>query len=84
MKRALGMLGFGNIYHMKHLLRGHECTVNHMTDVWSPLSGGDYNATEIKHKLSCFDGGLDYPVSAYFEELMGIYPEAKVNACLGR
>lgn len=80
MKKALGLLGLGDIYHMKDLLRGHPCTLNHMQQVWAPLARGrgEYNATEIRKSLACFGGGVDYPVSPFFRELMDIYPTAKV------
>lgn len=81
MKHALKTLGFGEIYHMKDLLRGHVCTVDHMDTVWRALAqgGGRYNATDIRDKLSCFGGGVDYPVSPFFKELMDVYPTAKVR-----
>lgn len=79
MKQALGLLGLGEIYHMKDLLRGHRCTVDHMKYVWSPLARGEYNTAEIRKRLSCFGGGVDYPVSPFFRELMDIYPTAKVR-----
>ena len=79
MKHALGMLVVGDIYHMKNLLRGHKCTVDHMKDVWAPLQRGVYNASEVRQKLACFGGGVDYPVSPFFRELMDIYPTAKVS-----
>jgi hypothetical protein len=78
MKRALGILGIGDIYHMKDLLRGHVCTIGHMESVWAQLGGGEYIVEEIQKSLNCFQGGVDYPVSAYFRELMDVYPTAKV------
>lgn len=81
MKRALNILGFGDMYHMKDLLRGHHCTHDHMKTVWASLARGrgNYNVTEIRELLACFDGGLDYPVSPFFRELMEMYPSAKVS-----
>ena len=79
MKHALKTLGFGDIYHMKDLLRGHNCTRDHMQTVWAPLARGDFNISDIRERLQCFGGGVDYPVSPFFRELMDIYPTAKVE-----
>jgi len=68
---ALQELGFGKCYHMDEVVRnpGHfrrwaEITEGGKAD-WEALFRG-------------YQSGVDWPVSAYYKELMAAYPDAKV------
>lgn len=68
LKKALERLGFDKCYHMS------EVTPEHVP-LWHGAAKGENVWSEL------FDGyqaAVDWPASAYWPELMAIYPEAKV------
>jgi hypothetical protein len=68
---ALKQLGFGPCYHMMEVFK-HPSHIAH----WQAAADGqevDWSAF-----LDNYKSGLDYPLSAYYKELMAVFPDAKV------
>lgn len=71
LKTALEQLGFGKCYHMVEILR----KTSHMKR-WTQILHGEYSDWETLFKG--YQSALDWPVAAYYRDLMHAYPEAKV------
>lgn len=71
LKTALQELGFGKCYHMVEILR----KPSHMKH-WSKIMRGGNPDWEILFKG--YQSAVDWPVAAYYRDLMGVYPEAKI------
>ncbi|HLX58932.1 MAG TPA: sulfotransferase [Ktedonobacteraceae bacterium] len=71
LKNALEELGFGPCYHMTELFDRPGAT-----EQWDAIAGGapaDWNAV-----FEGYQAAVDWPACAFYEELMQVYPEAKV------
>jgi len=71
LKTALEELGFGKCYHMEEVLK-HPQHLKYWAEImeggkedWETLFNGYHSAT-------------DWPVAAYYQELMAVYPDAKI------
>ncbi len=71
LKIALEQLGFGKCYHMVEILR----KPSHMR-LWTQIMHGVYTDWEAIFKG--YQSALDWPVAAYYRDLMDAYPEAHV------
>src|SRR5947209_227881 len=69
-KVALEMLGFGPCYHMVNVLGDLD-----LVPVWRAALDGDADWHKI---FEGFESSVDWPGSYYYEELMEIWPHAKV------
>jgi len=77
LKTALDELGFGPTYHM------FENIQNKNSDFWTKV--GEVKDLEIRKKMlknffdnSLYRSSVDFPGNVFFEELMEIYPNAKI------
>jgi hypothetical protein len=71
LKVALEELGFGKCYHMEEVVKNRGHLIR-----WAEIAEGgkaDWDAL-----FSGYQSGVDWPVSAYYKELMVAYPDAKV------
>ena len=71
LKTALEELGFGKCYHMEEVMKNPRDLKR-----WGDIMQGGKADWEI-----LFDGyqsSTDWPVAAYYQELMQVYPEAKI------
>ena len=73
-RAALKIILKGNIYHMAALVA--ERTDHH--SFWRKFRDGAANKSEWRKILVDYRGGLDYPISFFYKELMDVYPNAKV------
>jgi hypothetical protein len=71
LKTALEELGFGRCYHMVEILR----RPSHMQH-WSRIMHG--GTADWETVFQGYQSAVDWPVAAYYRELMDVYPEAKV------
>lgn len=71
LKTALQELGFGKCYHMVEILR----KPGHM-EQWSHIMRG--GNPDWQTLFSGYQSAVDWPVAAYYRDLMAVYPEAKV------
>ena len=71
LKTALQELGFGKCYHMVDILR----KPSHMRRWAQIMRGGD---ADWKTLFNGYQSAVDWPVAAYYRELMDVYPDAKV------
>src|SRR5687768_14884397 len=71
LKTALEELGFGKCYHMVEILR----KPGHMKQ-WTQIMHG--SKAEWESLFQGYQSAVDWPVAAYYRELMDVYPEAKV------
>jgi hypothetical protein len=71
LKTALEKLGFGRCYHMVEILRKFR----HMKH-WAEIMRG--GTAEWEALFSGYQSAVDWPVAAYYRDLMAVYPEAKV------
>jgi hypothetical protein len=71
LKTALEKLGFGKCYHMVEVLKKHH----HMKHWAEIMQGGK---AEWETLFKDYQAALDWPVAAYYKDLMEIYPQAKV------
>ncbi|GAA2856456.1 sulfotransferase family protein [Nonomuraea rubra] len=71
MKAALELLGFGPCYHMSTVI-AEPYRVRQWLDV------GEGRSRDWDTLFAGFRSALDWPASAYWRELAGHYPEAKV------
>ena len=71
LKTALEELGFGRCYHMVEILRKPR----HMKYWTEIMNGGTANWDAM---FKGYQAAVDWPVAAYYRELMVAYPEAKV------
>jgi hypothetical protein len=71
LKTALEELGVGKCYHMVEILR----KPSHMKH-WAALMQG--SAADWERLFRGYQAALDWPVVAYYKDLIHIYPEAKV------
>lgn len=70
LKTALEMLGFGPCHHMSEVIDSKE-----QTRLWSDVAAGrpDYAAI-----FAGYRSAVDFPVAAYWQEVLATMPEAKV------
>ena len=68
---ALEQLGFGPCYHMLDVFK-HPSHIG----VWQAAADGQ--KTDWKQFLGGYKAGLDYPLVAFYKDLMEVFPEAKV------
>ena len=73
-RAALKIILKGNIYHMAVVVA--ERPDHHW--FWRKVIKGEANKSEWRKVLSDFRGGVDYPISFFYKELMEVYPNAKV------
>ena len=71
LKTALEKLGFGKCYHMVEILKKSR----HMKQWAEILRGGK---AEWETLFSGYQSAVDWPVAAYYRDLMDAYPDAKV------
>ena len=71
LKTALEKLGFGKCYHMVEILK----KFHHMKQWAEILRGGK---AEWETLFSGYQSAVDWPVAAYYRDLMDAYPDAKV------
>jgi hypothetical protein len=71
LKTALEKLGFGKCYHMVEILRKFR----HM-EHWATILCGGKAAWETL--FNGYQSAVDWPVAAYYRDLMHVYPDAKV------
>jgi hypothetical protein len=71
LKTALEQLGFGRCYHMVEVVRnpGH---LKHWTEI---MQGGKADWDRL---FRGYQAATDWPVAAYYKDLMNVYPQAKV------
>lgn len=73
-RSALSVLMNGPIYHMGQVM---ESGFKHVS-FWNEACQGSKSPEEWQEFLHGFRGGVDYPISLFYEELMEIFPNAKV------
>lgn len=71
LKTALEVLGFGRCYHMLEILR-QPSHMKHWTEIMHMGKG------EWETIFKDYQSAVDWPVAAYYRDLMAVYPEAKV------
>lgn len=71
LKVALERLGFGPCYHMEELLSNPS----HLS-FWESVVGGE--DVDWRGFFRDYGAAVDWPACSYYEELMEVYPEAKV------
>jgi hypothetical protein len=71
LKTALEKLGFGKCYHMVEILKKFR-DMKHWAEI---MQGGK---AEWESLFKDYQAALDWPVAAYYKDLMTIYPQAKV------
>jgi len=71
LKVALEELGFGKCYHMTEVIKSPA-----RLKQWTEIMEGGKADWDIL--FAGYQSGVDWPVSAYYKELMVVYPEAKV------
>jgi hypothetical protein len=71
LKTALEKLGFGKCYHMVEILK----KLRHMRHWAEIMQGGK---AEWETLFKDYQAALDWPVAAYYKDLMTTYPQAKV------
>lgn len=71
LKTALEKLGFGKCYHMVEILKRFR-DMKHWTKI---MQGGKAEWEVLFHG---YQAAVDWPVTAYYTQLMDVYPEAKV------
>jgi hypothetical protein len=71
LRAALEQLGFGPCYHMIEVFKhpGH-------IKVWQAAADGE--EIDWRNFLRDYKAGLDYPLAAFYREIVAIFPEAKV------
>lgn len=70
-KVALELLGFGPCYHMSEVFE-HP----HHIPTWQAAADGQ--PVDWKAILAEFNAAVDWPACNYYQELMAVYPDAKV------
>jgi len=73
-RAALKQLLGGDIYHMTTLIEERE---DHRP-IWRKIMAGKGTEEDLKSLLRDFRGGVDYPVSFYYKEIMEVFPNGKV------
>ena len=71
LKAALEQIGFGPCYHMLEVFK-------HPSHIKTWLAAAEGQEVDWVSLLGEYQAGLDYPLSVFYKELMGVYPEAKV------
>lgn len=71
LKVALEELGFGKCYHMEEVMR-NPSHLGRWTEI---MEGGKADWEAL---FNGYQSGVDWPLSAYYKELMAAYPDAKV------
>lgn len=71
LKTALEELGFGRCYHMVEILKRPD-HMAHWTEIMRT------GKADWKRVFRGYQSAVDWPVAAYYRELMAVYPEAKV------
>jgi hypothetical protein len=71
LKTALQELGFGKCYHMVEILR----KPGHMKQ-WSRILRG--GKPDWQTLFNGYQSAVDWPVAAYYRDLMAVYPKAKI------
>ncbi len=71
LKVALEELGFGKCYHMQDVMKNH----GHLTRWVEIMEGGKADWDSL---FNGYQSGADWPLAAYYKELMVAYPDAKV------
>jgi len=70
---ALSELLHGDIYHMKEVVEHSD-----HQPFWKKVLDKKASLTDWKKAMADYKGGVDYPVSFFYKELMVAYPKAKV------
>lgn len=73
-RTALKQLLKGNIHHMATVL--HERPDQH--DFWWKAMKGKASTDDWVKTLSEYRGGVDYPISFFYKEIMEAFPDAKI------
>jgi len=73
-RAALKQLLAGDIYHMETVAK--ERPDHHK--LWWKALGGNISKSEWQTILADYKGGVDYPISFFYKEIMEVYPNAKV------
>jgi len=71
LKVALEELGYGKCYHMEEVIKNP----GHLVRWTEIMEGGEANWEAL---FNGYQSGVDWPLSAYYKELMAAYPVAKV------
>jgi hypothetical protein len=71
LKAALEELGLGPCYHMVEAATNPE-----HVEAWSRAALGE--SIDWKHLFCSYNAAVDWPASAFYEQLMGVFPDAKV------
>lgn len=71
LKTALELLGFGRCYHMVEVMRNPS----HLRRWADIMQGGQADWDSL---FRGYQAATDWPVAAYYKDLMNVYPDAKV------
>jgi len=71
LKAALEQLGFVRCYHMQEVLKNPKDAV-----IWQDAVDGE--AVDWPHLLKGYQATVDWPGCTFYQELMEVYPDAKV------
>lgn len=71
LKNALEVLGFGKCYHMLEILK-QPSHMKHWTEIMHR------GKADWETLFKDYQSAVDWPVAAYYRDLMAVYPEAKV------
>jgi hypothetical protein len=71
LKSALEQLGFGRCYHMEEVAKNPS----HLRHWAKILEGGKADWETL---FTGYQSATDWPVAAYYKDLMTVYPEAKI------
>ena len=72
LKLALERLGFGPCYHTRELLKQLDAHVA----VWNRAADGDFVDRDALYEG--YSSAVDFPTAAFYREISGHYPAAKV------
>jgi Sulfotransferase domain len=71
LKTALEELGFGRCYHMEEVMKNPR----HLQRWGDVMHGGEADWESL---FEGYQSSTDWPVAAYYQELMDVYPDAKI------
>jgi hypothetical protein len=71
LKTALEQLGFGKCYHMEEVMKNP-----HHLKYWAEIFHG--GKADWENLFRGYQSATDWPAAAYYQDLMVVYPEAKI------
>jgi len=76
---ALNMLGLGPCYHMSEVIRRHQQHVwKSVAELKAQGKNVEWDRVFSGKSIPSYRSGVDFPISAYYGELMEYYPNSKV------